>query len=100
MQVSSAVRACRIHGWRQLGHLRIWVWKAKVCVLGSGWAGRAGLLSSSEAVGKEASDWGAPCSPSSLHFVSHHPFPGTLTRGPSLNPHLASHSLDLNKPPQ
>lgn len=71
-------------------HLRIWVWKVKVWELGRGWVGRAGLLSSSEAVGREAGDWGAPHSPSSPHLVSHRPFPGTLKRGLSSNPHLVS----------
>lgn len=75
-------------------HLRIWVWKVKVWELGKGWVGRVGLLSSSEAAGREASDWGAPHSPSSPHLVSHQPFPGTLKRGLSLNPHLASYFLD------
>lgn len=43
-------------------HLRICVWKAKVCVLGRGWAGVAGPLSSSEAVeGKLVT---GACSPS------------------------------------
>lgn len=75
-------------------HLRIWVWKVKVWELGRGWVDRAGLLSSSEAVGREAGDSGAPHNPSSPHLVSHHPFPDTPKRGLSLNSHLASYFLD------
>lgn len=57
-------------------HLRICIWKAKVFVLGSSWAGLPRPLSSSEAVEGEIGDLvgeGHPGSP--VPHISHSPFP-------------------------
>ena len=53
---------------------------------GLGWPGGTALLFRGCGKGKPMTGGGHPRSPISPSLFSHHPFPGNLTGGPSLNP--------------